>query len=217
MQARFRPRLAAAVALIAWAALIVQLCLSLRMSLDNGRGFVMGLAIYLGFFTILSNLLAALALTLPPLRPRTALGRFFGRPGVNTAIAAYLLIVGIAYAALLRRTWNPQGMQLIVDHLLHDGMPLMFLAWWWLAVPKHTLAFADIPYWLLFPVVYFATTLTRGALTGIYPYPFVDAGKLGLVQATTNALCVLVLLFVVAAILIGLGRLQLRRERRGLA
>ena len=217
MQARFRPRFAAVVALVAWAALIVQLCLSLRISADNGRGIVMGVVLYFGFFTILSNLGAALALTLPPLRPRSALGRFFARPGVHTAIAAYLVIVGIAYTALLRRTWDPQGVQLVVDHMLHDAMPLLFLAWWWFAVPKHSLAWSEIPYWLLFPVLYFATILVRGTLTGTYPYPFIDAGRLGLMQATTNALCVLVLLFVVAAILIGLGRLQLRWERRELA
>lgn len=216
MQARFRPRFAAAVALVAWAALIVQLCLSLRMSLDNGRGIVLGVATYFGFFTILSNLSAALALTLPPLRPRSVVSRFFVRPGVHTAVAAYLVIVGIAYAALLRRTWDPQGVQLVVDHVLHDAMPLLFLAWWWFCVPKHSLAWAEIPYWLLFPVMYFVATLVRGALTGTYPYPFIDADRLGLVQATTNALCVLVLLFIVAAILIGLGRLQLRWERREL-
>lgn len=205
-------RLSAGLAVLAWATLALQLALSLRLAADNGRGMAMGVVIYFGFFTILSNGLAALALTLPRLRPASPAGRFFARPGVNTAIAAYLALVGIAYSLLLRRIWNPQGLQLVADHVLHDAMPLAFLAYWWFAVRKRDVAWSDIPYWLIFPVVYFALTLARGALTGLYPYPFVDAGALGVAQAVINALCVLVGLFMIAAALVGLGRWQERRH-----
>lgn len=207
-----KARLSAGLAVLAWATLALQLALSLRLAADNGRGMAMGVVIYFGFFTILSNGLAALALTLPRLRPASPAGRFFARPGVNTAIAAYLALVGIAYSLLLRRVWNPQGLQLVVDHLLHDAMPLAFLAYWWFAVRKRDVIWSDIPYWLIFPVVYFALTLARGALTGLYPYPFVDAAALGVAQAVINALCVLVGLFVIAAALVGLGRWQARDD-----
>lgn len=212
-----RPRLAAIVASIAWAALLLQFWLSLRIAAGNGRSVAMGVVIYFGFFTILTNLAAALALTVPLLRPDGAAGRYFARAGVHTAIAAYIAIVGIAYSLLLRHIWSPQGLQLVVDHVLHDVMPILFVLHWWLAIAKRDVRWSDIPYWLLFPIAYFALTLVRGALTGLYPYPFVDVARLGLLQATINATCVLVALFVVAALLVSLGRLQSRTRPRELA
>ena len=54
---------AAGVALLAWAALAVQLWLTMGIVLAQGRGFTMGLVVYFGFFTVLTNLLAALVMT----------------------------------------------------------------------------------------------------------------------------------------------------------
>ena len=39
----------------------------------------------------------------------------------------------------------------------------------------------------LYPLVYFAYVLVRGAEDGKYPYPFLDVGKLGWVQTGLNA------------------------------
>ena len=54
------PRIAAAMlAALAWTALLLQLFLSLRLSLANGSGIVHGLWTYLAYFTVLTNLLVA--------------------------------------------------------------------------------------------------------------------------------------------------------------
>ena len=50
---------AAALAMLAGAALLLQLVLSLRMGLDAGRGALHGLWQFLGYFTVLSNGLVA--------------------------------------------------------------------------------------------------------------------------------------------------------------
>lgn len=47
----------------------------------------------LAYFTILSNILGALAMTLPWLVPESKLGAFFSRPSVRTAIASYIIVV----------------------------------------------------------------------------------------------------------------------------
>lgn len=94
-------RFAAVTATLGWTALATQLYLSLTISIDNGKGLFGGLIVYFSFFTILTNLLVALALTAPLVRTRSAIADFFSNPSVNTGIAASIAVVGIAYALLL--------------------------------------------------------------------------------------------------------------------
>jgi hypothetical protein len=54
-------------------------------------------------------------------------------------------------------------------------------------VPKGSLCWNDIPRWLVYPLCYLAYALARGATTGWYPYPFLDAGKLGYLPVLLNA------------------------------
>ena len=198
---------AAAAALIGWSALAAQLYLSLRMGLANGNGVARSLVIYIGYFTILTNALVASALT-AAVNASTRLAAFFTRSGVNTAIAAYITVVGITYSLLLRHIWAPQGLQWIVDVALHDLMPVLFLVYWWCAVPTHQVRWADIPLWLLYPVGYFAYSMASGAMLGRYPYPFLDVGAFGYGRVLANGIAMLVGFVVVAGVLIALGRLR---------
>jgi len=193
-RSRFLRAYTIAIALVGWSAILLQLVLSLRLATSNGKSVAAGLVIYLSYFTVLTNILVAVALTVPCFAPATKAGRFFDRPGVNTAIAAYIAVVGIAYSLLLRHIWNPEGWQLIADHLLHD------------AIPKGGLRFAQLPVWLLYPIGYFAYSLVRGALTASYSYPFIDVSTIGYRQAMTNALLVLLAFVGVASALILVSR-----------
>ncbi len=127
---------AAIAGVVGWGALILQLDLLLRLTIADGRGVSGGIVAYVGFFTILTNILATLALSAPLVVPDSSLGRFFSRAGVTTAVVAAMTLVGVAYSPFLRHTWNPQGWQLVADEALHDVMPVLFLIYWWFAVPK---------------------------------------------------------------------------------
>ena len=197
-----------AIALVGWFAVLLQLALSLQLAVSNGKSMGAGLVIYLSYFTVLTNILVAVTLTFAWIAPATKAARFFARPGVNTAIATCIAVVGIAYSLLLRRIWNPQGWQLVADHLLHDAMPILFLAYWWVAVPKDGLRFTQLPAWLLYPIGYLIYSLVRGALTGTYSYPFIDVSTIGYGQAITNALLVLLAFVVVASTLLLVSRLD---------
>ncbi len=200
----------AVAALIGWSAVLLQGYLSLRLAADNGRSIGAGIVIYLGFFTVLTNILVALALSVPLLSPHSPIGKFFSRPGVNTAIAACIAMVGMVYSLLLRHIWNPQGLQLVVDMALHDVMPILFLIYWWIAVPKSGLRWTAIFSWMLYPVGYLLYSLIRGTLTGLYPYPFIDVNTLGYGKTLANAATMLAAYTVIALMLIGVGRLQRR-------
>jgi hypothetical protein len=164
-----------------------------------------GIVTYLSFFTILTNLLIAVGLTFS-LWPRSHWGGFFSRPVVTSALAAYIAIVGIGYSLLLRHTWDPEGLQKVADILLHDATPVMFVGCWLIALPK-----ARLP-WKSVPLVYLCFALSRGALTGRYPYPFIDVGKLGYTTALANAAALLVAFVALGLLMLAIGRWMARRS-----
>lgn len=210
MPKRFR-LFAATAAALGWSALAVQLLLSIRLAQANGEGAAHGLWIYVGFYTILTNILAALVLMAGALGLRGAVTRFLNRPGIATMCAMSIVVVGVIYNVLLRQLWNPQGWQLFADATLHDVMPITFLLYWWFAVPKATLHWRQVPSWQAYPVAYFGYAIARGAVDGWYPYPFLDVAHEGYLQVVGNALLVLLFFVAVALALVGAGRWQARR------
>lgn len=187
------------VAAIGWTALAIQLPLSLTASHAAGRSTAGALVLFFSYFTILTNILVAVVMT------ALALGR---RVSTSLAGAATLniLVVGLVYSAVLRAIWTPEGWQKVADHLLHDVVPVAALAVWLIFVPKGRLSFRNLPVWLLYPLAFLGWSLARGSLDGWYPYPFLDAGRLGLAVVLRNALVVTVLFLTLGALLVMLDR-----------
>ncbi|MEO6926867.1 MAG: Pr6Pr family membrane protein [Rhodanobacter sp.] len=208
MSNRYRP-FAAIAAVIGWLALGLQLLLTIRLAIDNGQGAWAGVWIYLGYFTILTNLAAALALTAVTAKPRG--GGFFTRPDVHGAIAMSIIVVAGIYHLMLRQLWQPQGWQIVGDDALHTVMPVLFVWHWWLAVPKTNLRWRWVLAWQAWPAAYFVYALARGAMNGWYPYPFVDVRALGYPRVLGNAIGVLLVFAAVGLLLVAVGRWQVRR------
>jgi hypothetical protein len=133
---------------------------------------------YFSFFTVLTNLIVALYCSFILLKPDSRLGRFFSKSGVGTAIGLYITVVGIVYNMILRYLWKPTGLQLIADELLHLVIPILFLFYWLLFTVKGKLEWNTFP-WLIYPLVYFIWILIFGALSGFYPYPFINVTEIG--------------------------------------
>jgi len=170
-------------AAVAWFAIVLQYYLTIT---KPGALFIEASVRFFSFFTILTNILVALALTLPWLAPDTKLGRFFDRPSVRTAILTYIIVVAVIYHYLLAKLWNPQGGELIADTIEHVVTPALYVIDWVLFVPKGTVRWKSSFVWLGFPLVYAVYSLIHGALTGFYPYPFIDEAKLGYDKVLTN-------------------------------
>ncbi|MEJ7688640.1 MAG: Pr6Pr family membrane protein [Variovorax sp.] len=207
-------RFAAVAAALGWGALALQLALSIQLSLGNGRTVLWGVFMYLGFFTILTNLLAACALTAAARSRGGRLWRFFREPGVASAIAASITIVGLVYFFVLRHVWAPEGLLWLADVLLHYAMPTLFLAYWWIAVPARGLRWRGILRWWIYPLGYLIYAMVRGAAAGVYPYPFIDVGALGYGRTAVNAVGVLAGFSLVAALLVAVGRVKPTPKRK---
>jgi hypothetical protein len=168
---------------------------------------------FFSFFTILTNLLAAAALLLPLLAPSSGVGRFLDRPSVRTAIAGYIIIVGTVYYLLLRDVSNAEGWPLFFEQVLHYVTPPLFVLDWLLFVPKGEVAWRTGVAYLGFPAAYAAWTLGHGAVSGWYPYPFLDVPELGYPRTLFNIAGLVLAFLALELILVGIGRLIDRRQR----
>jgi hypothetical protein len=168
---------AAVGALLGWFALALQLYLMLVQSLVPER---LGTMItFFSFFTILTNILTASVFTAVAFHPKHGWGKWLCRPSAQAATAVYIAIVGMVYQLLLRQLWNPQGAQWVADVLLHSMVPVGYVVYWLLFAPRAGLSWKDSVTWLIYPGVYLVYVLARGAVSGLYPYPFVDVNVLG--------------------------------------
>ena len=205
-QSAARRRFVAVAALLGWAGLSIQLYLIFYSRWALGASLLGGLLSFFSYFTVLSNTLVATVLTCALTSRESAARRWFLQPWVSSGIAVSIAVVGLAYNVLLRHLWHPEGWQWLADELLHDVMPLLFLAWWWLCVPKGTLRLRHIALWVIYPLVYFAYALLRGHLLATYPYPFIDVDTLGYPQVFVNAGGLLAGFVLIALVVIALDR-----------
>ena len=174
-------------AAIAWAGVLLQCYLSLRLAVRSGKSIGGGLVVFLGYFTVLTNILVGVSLALPLLARRSAAGRFFSRAGVLAGIAVNIAFVGLSYHFLLRKTWNPEGLQWIADMALHYAIPALYVLYWGLLSPKGALRWTHPLWWSAYPAGYLAYALVRGEITGSYPYPFIDVAAIGVGRTLRNA------------------------------
>jgi hypothetical protein len=189
-----------AAATIGWLAIILQYWLV--MSGDTGPDPVNRTINFFSYFTILTNILAAVAMTASVLKP----GSFFDRSSVRTAITAYIIVVAVTYHLVLRDLWNPQGWQWLADITLHYVIPIQFALDWLLFVPKRSIPWKTALIALTYPLVYMGWTLWHGSWSGFYPYPFIDVSQIGIEKALQNAGGMTVSFLVLTLLLIAIGR-----------
>jgi hypothetical protein len=194
-----------AAGILGWTALILQYALVLTGTM-GGDSFTRSINFF-SYFTILTNVLAALALTLPWLAPQSALGEFFSRPSVRTAITAYIIIVMTIVYFVLRHLVNLQGWDFVADVLLHYVMPVLFVIDWLFLIPKQSLKVSDTLGWLTFPIIYLIWTFIHGVFSGFYPYPFLNHSELGIARVLQNEAGLLIAFLVLGTVLVTGGQL----------
>lgn len=171
-------------ALVVWFGLLLQYYLIVQG--QTGPAFATRTVNFFSYFTILSNLLAAAALSAPTVAPASPLGRFFSAPTVRTAVVLYTSVTAATYIVILQGLWKPEGLQWVADVTLHYVTPTLFLLDWLIFTPKGTLRATSAAPWLLFPLAFGLYSLARGPLTGFYPYPFLNVTDLGLGKVLVN-------------------------------
>ena len=115
---------------------------------------------HFSYFTVLSNVFAAIVALLGVFSPVSA--------QIRGAAVLYMATTGVVYALLLRGV--DVQTPAYANWVLHVIVPILVVVEWLVAPERTKRAWT----WLAFPLVYVAYTLVRGPIVGWYPYPFLD-------------------------------------------
>ena len=196
-------------AICGWFALIAQFYLILANRVSSIPETIIR---YFSFFTILTNIIIALCCTFILVKPASGAGRFFSGTDTLTAIAVYITVVGIVYNIILRFLWKPEGLQLVVDELLHTVIPVLFIVMWFVITSRQSLKWKNIFPWLLFPLLYIIYIMIRGAFSKFYPYPFINVNELGYTKVFRNCVGLLTAFLFLSILFIAIGKSRIKKK-----
>ncbi|MFI9510280.1 Pr6Pr family membrane protein [Nocardia sp. NPDC052566] len=161
----------------------------------------------LSYFTIQSNVIAAVVLLVGGLRdPRDRRWQ-----AIRCAATLYLVITGIVYAVLLSHLGYGAAHPWVND-VLHRVMPIVVVVDWVLVPVALGITERLIGGLLIYPLVYGIYTLIRGPIVDWYPYPFIDPRHQGYVSMTIGLVVLAVGFALLAVAIVALGDLCGRRR-----
>ena len=219
-----RARLALGVnAVVAWLGVVLTVVLSAvgayrdvpvdpGMYGDTGAGFagaVSRTVDTLSYFTIWSNIVVALSVTLLLARPLrdTWLRRVLRLDGL-----LMITVTMIVYQVVLAPSIDLAGWSLLTDPVLHLVTPILTLLVWLVFGPRGWLTARLVPAALIVPVIWVGWMLLRGVFVDAYPYDFLNVVDLGYAVVLRNVFFVLVLGLAISALLFGVETLLARRR-----
>lgn len=111
------------------------------------------------------------------------------------ASTVYLVTTGIAFGLLLTKYITNVTDIPWSNFTLHYIMPAAIIIDWFLDQPKAVIYFKKALTWMIYPIAYIIYTMVRGAVTGVYTYPFLnpDNSSLAKIGATIAGLLLMVL------------------------
>ncbi|TCC42924.1 Pr6Pr family membrane protein [Kribbella sindirgiensis] len=161
------------------------------------------------YFTIQSNLLLGGTALVLALWPGRSHGELFKTLRLNGVLC--IAVTGIVYHTALAGLDDLSGWAWVANLLLHTIAPVVGVLGWLLFGPRDQTDWRIVGWSIVFPLLWLAFTLIRGAFVHFYPYPFVNVDDHGYGRVLLNCLLVAVLFLALAAGATTLDR-RLRRK-----
>jgi hypothetical protein len=155
--------------------------------------------------------LLALSLSIVLISPHSRLGIFFSKPSSATSLSIYISVVGLVYNIVLRPLWKPEGLDRVSDELLHSVIPVLYILYWLIIIPKGLFSIRILISGLGYPFLYSIYVLVRGSINNLYPYPFMDVSEHGYGTVLFNMLLVLILFLLIGLLFLFIDRRMGRR------
>lgn len=104
-------------------------------------------------------------------------------------------MVMIVYHFLLSATHHPEGIDKVTNVIMHYMTPVIFTVFWITSKHFGALKWRDLYKFVLFPMAFLVFTYLKAAVTGEYPYDFLDISLNGVagVAPIIGAIVVLIL------------------------
>ncbi len=217
------------VARVWWAVLVAvvatsfltQLVLVLTGGVDANSGVAAGgvgvetrLIRLFSYFTIQSNLICLAAAVTLALNARRD-GRVWRVLRLDSLLG--IIITGLVYDILLAGLVELSGLALAVTIGLHYIAPWWTLLGWLLFGPRPRIDRRTVLLAFIWPMAWIGYTYLHGALSGWYPYPFLNVTTLGVPTSLRNTAVVLVLGLGLSLVLARLDRMPVLGPREGTA
>ena len=190
-----------------WFAVITQLVLIL---INREDSIPETLIKFFSYFTICTNILVATFFTAQVVKTDKFPFNILRTKGALTALTACIFIVGLVYQVALRSVWEPKGIQILIDELLHSIIPLYMLYYWFISIKRDNLQIKPISAWLAYPLLYILFVLLRGHFSNYYPYPFLNVTKIGYSKTFLHICIILGTAIVTTIILVFIGKQKLK-------
>ena len=161
---------------------------------------------FFAYFTIQSNLVGVAVLGWLVVRHGQARSRNVEL--ARGAAAVYLTVTFLVVIVLLGGV-DVQLQLAWVDFVLHKLFPVIVVLDWIVDPPRTAIRYRDALVWLVYPIVWTALTIIRGAYDGWYPYPFLDpvqSGGYGAVVVTVIGVTIGFLVIAAAMVAIAVAR-----------
>lgn len=176
-------------AVVAVVALVLQTALVVHGS-GAGPSLPTRLGQLVSYFTIQSNLLVAAA--------AVGLARDPARDGdwwrtVRLAGVVGITVTGLVHFLLLRPLIDLDGWEYACDKLLHMVVPVLAVGGWLLFGPRPRVTLTEVRRALAWPLAWLGWTLAVGAISGWYPYPFLDVDAEGWASVLLTAAAITML------------------------
>jgi hypothetical protein len=194
------------------AALVLQFALSIPARVATGDSVIGAIVFFFSFFTILTNIMVA-AVYLSAITAWGWLG-WWRTAWVRGMTAGAIFVVMLVYHFVLAGLVRSDLWFQVADKMLHYLDPTYYVLWWLLGQKHGQLCWGELPKMLVYPLCYLIWAMGRGAVAGDYPYPFLDANKLGYGQVALNCVGVLAAFVLSYALVIGIDRWLGRRALR---
>lgn len=152
----------------------------------------------LSYFTIWTNLLVAGVSAALAVRPRRD-GGVFRALRLDTVL--FVVVTFVTAHWVLAPYVRPDLAGRVADVLTHTVVPVATVAVWAWVGPRPRVRWRTCADALLLPAVWLVWTFAHGSASGWYPYPFLDAGRLGTARAVVGALGVVLVGTLLAVVL----------------
>lgn len=167
---------------------------------------------WITYFTILSNIVVAVVMSVMVFAPQRFVqsgGRGLVWRALRLDTVVMITVTGVVYNILLAD--GPKtGWDAVSNSLLHIITPIVTVLVWLLAGPRGLINLKVIGASLVLPTLWAVFALTRGAIIGAYPYPFLDVATNGYASVIGFIGQIVVIAVVLALILLAIDGLMRR-------